>query len=341
MEGSLRRTKFVEFDCSGVGWGNSIRAYYAGVSLAVTTGRRLIHVYSASNRNFLPPNESVKSWDFGLKYSHQDVGHFDYAKHGQRPGRYKKFSRALEKNGTLPYEHKVLTTALCGGDDEFLTTGNCMNKLLPIFTSCVREDQVSTNIPFLYYLFRQPGPFMETALERIRTRLGLPAPQPGDTHRGLRSDGIYILALHFRRIPVGFEPLALDLNSGRQLEMRLNALQGFWEYAKKAARQARALAACRKQKLVIYFASDDVELRPTAQATLSSIGRVVFGLEDDEVGHVSTQWVDRHFEELESEVDSKGLEVEDLDVVRERMEHSRDKQTYLGDMSMVPLPHHL
>ena len=190
------------------------------------------------------------------------------------------------------------------------------------------------NIPFFYYLFRRPGPFIERALDKIRTRLALP---PGDAHSGLRSEGFYILALHFRRIPVGFEPLALDLNSGRQLEMRLTALRGFWEYAKKAARQAKALAACRKQELIIYFASDDIELRPTAREMLSPIGRVVFGLQDDEVGHVSTQWVDRHFSELEKEVKSKGIDVEDLDAVREKMEHSRDQQTYLGDMSMVTM----
>ena len=335
LDRSPKEEQFVEFDCHGVGWGNSIRAYYAGVSLAVTTGRRLIHVYPASNRNFLPPNESVKSWNYGRQYGYQDVAQFDYAKHGQRPGRYKKFSRALEKNGTLPYSSSILSTALCGGDEEFLTTGNCMNRLLPIFTSCAREDQVSMNIPFFYYLFRRPGTFIESTLERIRQRLDLPAPQPGDHHRGLRSDGIYILALHFRRIPVGFEPLALELNSGRQLEMRLTALHAFWEYSKKAARQAKALAACRKQDLLIYFASDDVELRPTAEAMLSSIGRVVFGLQDDEVGHVSTQWIDRHFADLEKEVESKGVEVDDLDTVREKMEHSRSKQTYLGNMSMV------
>ena len=117
--------------------------------------------------------------------------------------------------------------------------------------------------------------------------------------------------------------------------MRLTALHAFWEYSKKAARQAKALAACRKQDLLIYFASDDVELRPTAEAMLSSIGRVVFGLQDDEVGHVSTQWIDRHFADLEKEVESKGVEVDDLDTVREKMEHSRSKQTYLGNMSMV------
>ena len=50
---------------------------------------------------------------------------------------------------------------------------------------------------------------------------------------------------------------------------------------------------------------------------------------------MSTQWIDRHFADLEKEVESKGVEVDDLDTVREKMEHSRSKQTYLGNMSMV------
>ena len=47
----------------------------------------------------------------------------------------------------------------------------------------------------------------------------------------------------------------------------------------------------RGEELLIYFATDDVKnLRPQATAHLSSIGRVVFGLLEDEVGHVSPYW---------------------------------------------------
>ena len=39
-------------------------------------------------------------------------------------------------------------------------------------------------------------------------------------------------------------------------------LVAFWKMAKRYAREAQGLASCRGEELLIYFASDDVKLRP-------------------------------------------------------------------------------
>ena len=42
--------------------------------------------------------------------------------------------------------------------------------------------------------------------------------------------------------------------------------------------------------MLIYFASDDIRLRRIAQIKLREFGRVVWGLKDDEVGHMIPSW---------------------------------------------------
>jgi hypothetical protein len=325
--------KYIAYDCGGVGWGNSIRAYYTGVSLALTLGRRLILHYPAFNRNFLPPNETVSQWAFDSEYHlfSAETETFNYAEHGQEPGSYAKWSNGIRTNDTSSlYEKKILSTGLCGGDSGFLKTGGCLDKLLPIFTHCSHEDQVSMNIPFFYYLMRRPGPFIINTLQSIRIRIGLPPAGPDDHHIGLRSEGYYILALHFRRIPIGFEPLALELNQGRQLEFRMAALEGFWDHAQKAANRAIDIAACRKQELLIYFASDDVDLRSEAVSKLSSISRVVFCLHHDKIGHVSPGWRNTDFNNVEGDI----VAGTGASVIKSRMSMSRDNTDFLGDMAV-------
>ena len=39
-------------------------------------------------------------------------------------------------------------------------------------------------------------------------------------------------------------------------------LEAFWKLTKQYAREARGISACRGEALMIYFASDDVTLRP-------------------------------------------------------------------------------
>ena len=97
--------------------------------------------------------------------------------------------------------------------------------------------------------------------------------------------------MHFRRIPLGFEPLSVETNSESSMKWRLTVLNGFWKAAVTHATQAADIASCRNQTLLIYFATDDAShLRADAMKHLSPIGRVVFGLDEKEVGHVSPQW---------------------------------------------------
>ncbi len=53
---------FVEHNCYGTGWGNSVRALFTTASLAAALGRRLIVRNHAFNRMFSPPHPNVTQW---------------------------------------------------------------------------------------------------------------------------------------------------------------------------------------------------------------------------------------------------------------------------------------
>jgi len=91
----------------------------------------------------------------------------------------------------------------------------CIQSLFPDFYACVLKDPVCPQDP-LYALvfdalFRYPSAALHSSLNKIRKRLELPylpagtEPQPGAW--GLRTPGTYLLALHFRALPGGFEPM--------------------------------------------------------------------------------------------------------------------------------------
>lgn len=323
----LKKTHFVEHDCGGVGWGNSIRGLFNAAGIAAVTGRRLIVTHSAFNRVFLPPNDSMVGWDFGLSGVESGSRHklgpnsveaynlrqyFDFELHGRAPNRFAEWANSVKESPQdNTYTKPVLVAGICGGEREILTTGGCLTRILPKFIGCVDDDfsgrggtyfgDNMLSIPFFYTLFQRPGPMMKEALDLIRERLGLgpegsesgvdeeKPPTPGAW--GLRTPGTYILALHFRNIPIGFEPLSLELHEKRSLDYRRTVLQGFWVHAVRAAKAAKEIATCRKQQLLIYFATDDVKnLRPEAESRLGEYGRLVFGLTEQEVGHMSPQW---------------------------------------------------
>jgi hypothetical protein len=63
------------------------------------------------------------------------------------------------------------------------------------------------------FVGHSPPPWTQVRiLATMRRRLGLPAlapnTEPAPGAHGLRTPGYYIVALHFRRIPLGFEPLS-------------------------------------------------------------------------------------------------------------------------------------
>lgn len=299
---------YVEHDCGGVGWGNSIRGLYNAAALAAMTGRRLIVTHKPFNRMFDPPL-NASSWTYGLEeagYNKWDMRqHWDFEKHGRSPNRYSEFAKEVKADPKITkryYEKKILVAGVCGGEREIMIKGDCLEHSMPNFITCASsrtqggymQDNLLP-VPFFSTLFTRPGPLLAEYVTQIRTKLGLPTLAPGTEPTpgawGLRTPGYYIFALHFRNIPVGFEPLSIDLNRPRTKGNRENILEGFWAMAEKYAKKAQKLAECRKQTLLIYFATDDVvTLRPLAEERLSAYGKVVFGLDDHEVGHMSPQW---------------------------------------------------
>lgn len=299
---------YVEHDCGGVGWGNSIRGLYNAASLAAMTGRRLIVSHAPFNRMFDPPL-NASSWTYGLEEAGHNKWHmrqhWDFEKHGRAPERYGNFAKEVKADPTIVkqyYEKKILVAGVCGGEREIMVGGDCLEHSMPDFVKCAAsrtqggymQDNLLP-VPFFSTLFKKPGPLLAEYVGKVRTKLGLPALAPGTEPTpgawGLRTPGYYVFALHFRNIPVGFEPLSIDLNRPRTKHSRNSILEGFWTMAEKYAKRAKKLAECRQQTLLIYFATDDVvKLRPEATKRLSQFGRVVFGLDEDEVGHMSPQW---------------------------------------------------
>ena len=74
--------------------------------------------------------------------------------------------------------------------------------------------------------------------------------------------------------------------------------------------------------MLIYFASDETrDLRAEALRRLSGIGRVVFGLQANEVGHISPQWTERDAKNIKQraeELKKKGFTREDLSGIDKR-----------------------
>jgi hypothetical protein len=198
------------------------------------------------------------------------------------------------------------------------------------------------SVPIYYTLFRRPSKILVEKLNTIRGRLRLPrlkaGVEPAAGAWALRTPRYYILALHFRMVPLGFEPLSVEINADGNV-FRMNILGNFWEAAEKFAESAEQLAECRGEKLLIYFATDSVKtLRPEAMRRLSGYGKVVFGLLEGEVGHVSPQWTVRDEENIRREVEKKvsasdggvGSEVHEVSV-----EKSEAAVEMHGIMSMV------
>lgn len=317
-------SKYVQHDCNGVGWGNSIRGLISSASVAAVLGRRLIMFYPVFNRMFLPPNNKLSTWDLSL--SMEVSGRFDYEKYGRNFANWTKNISIGVKSSDVTYENKkVISGGICAGISAFVTEGNCVSKALPLYGKCVKNMlQNVAGIPFFYLLFTRPSPLMVESITLIRNRLSLPLlakglePSPGAW--ALRTPGYYILALHYRNVPIGFEPSAFEVQKhyqGRMKAYRSGLFQGYWVVAERAAQKALQLAKCRGQKLLIYFASDDaLKLRQVVEQKLSAYGRVIFGLKIEEVGHmVPNNWSQKDLDRLEdmkrsSKVDGEIVHVE-------------------------------
>lgn len=310
--------KYVVHDCSGVGWGNSIRGLVTSASLAAILGRRLIIEYKAFNRMFNPPNKKAKYWDFGVEKAlrkqninpYDVTGQFDYEKYGRQPGSFGKWIDGLKKDMSKDeyYKAQILKGGMCAGELQFVTTGDCVTKAFPLYGKCVSRMIYNViGMPFFHSLFRRPSSKMVKALANIRTRLGLPmlanGTEPAPGAWGLRTPGYYIFAMHWRQVPLGFEPSAFEVQewNKKQGDSKGTLLKSYLKVAKNFAQEAKELAECRGEKLLIYFATDDVmRLRPVITEQFSKYGEVIFGLTPDEVGHmIGGQWRQSEIEKLE------------------------------------------
>ena len=210
------------------------------------------------------------------------------------------------------YSATVLRTGMCGGDKNMITKTKCLATTMPDFVSCAEGKKKDVHgrsspssvmpgnalpAPFMYMIAQRPSLLLRERLLQIRKKLELPPlpahtePEPGQW--GLRTPGYFILGLHIRNHPIGFERLAIDLNQGRSYENKKGHVQAYFNKAQEIARRAAEIAKCRNETLLIYFATDDApNLRPIATEKLSAHGRVVFGLDASEVGHMSSGWND-------------------------------------------------
>jgi hypothetical protein len=253
-----QRRDVLEHNCGGVGWGNALMGLGSAASLSLLFGSRLHFVHPALNRLFLSPFPEVAPLVYQVDWSSPS---FDYAKHGQGD-RWQPFVNSVWLASTTNRTHtqpthaydgaKTLKSGMCGMDRGHITEGACTGSILSTFNRCA-ENMPDTfwNAPFVHSLFSRPAPEMVRILSVMRRRIRLPALQPGvepvPGAHGLRTPGYFIIAFHFRRIPLGFEPLAVSLNEQQHLSWRMDNLAGMWDIGQTLIRKAADIARCRNQ----------------------------------------------------------------------------------------------
>ena len=307
-------TQLVSHTCN-LGWGNNIRGLANSISLSLSLGRKLHIADSTFQRMFSFSSNKVVDDFFPANYvsniSNREF--FDFEKHGRSPGRYENFVSNLYYNESFanPYKKTILVSGVCALESEFVTRSECLLDTIPSFMTCLRDSTLPLSgpllsVPFFYMTFRKPSSLAVNIINNIRDRVDLPHVEwPHSVakshldlnkidvrHMGLRTFGYYIFTLHFRNFPIGFERHSEEFNmeGSDVLNRRRNLLQSFLQLAAGAVVKAKLLSQCRGEKLVIYFASDDVSLRKIIKSMFSMYGKVVFGIEENEVGHSTRQF---------------------------------------------------
>jgi hypothetical protein len=176
---------YIEHDCGGVGWGNSIRGLYNAAALAAMLGRRLIVTHGPFNRMFLPPDVNNPSWTYGLKEGGNNMyairQHWDFEKHGRAPDRYQPFAESVKANPASvveEYDKHVMVAGVCGGEREIMTKGDCLSEAMPNFIGCAAsrtsggymQDNMLA-VPFFTSLFSRPSPLLGSYMEKVRILL--------------------------------------------------------------------------------------------------------------------------------------------------------------------------
>lgn len=153
---------------------------------------------------------------------HRSSPSFDYAQHGNEQ-QFTSLLRAVRlastANATHPQplhayqsEKKIIKSGMCGMDRHHQTAGGCVSRLLEPFLKCAIKyglPETVFNAPYTYSLFSRPQGELVRILALMRRRLRLPPLVPGIESapgaHGLHTPGFYMIAFHFRRIPLGFE----------------------------------------------------------------------------------------------------------------------------------------
>jgi len=269
------------------GWGNCVNGLYTLLPFAAMLGRRVVINIPYYRACFLPVQGSA-NWSPVSNNNERDsdVLHKDieFALHGSGHTRLEGVKAWADRVslGDLKYSAHNLHTYVNGPQ---LQVNSCIQKALPGNASCLEDRARAAVLPAVVH---RPSPQLCKALSAIRKRLKLPELSPGTEPRpgafGLRSPGIYLLALHFRGYPQGFEGIGDDPS----VRTSQRDFGPFMDAAEIVAGAAAKVAACREQKLMIYFATDHARaLRKTVEGRLMKYGRVVFGLREHEVGHVN------------------------------------------------------
>jgi hypothetical protein len=295
--------RFVEHNCGHVGLGTNLLSLSISAQLAGILDAKLIF-----------PDHFLKLWNLPRTYQvDDDYGRerWNYEMHGRGENSFRKWANMLDVNTTAlaGFNNKILDPGICGVSANIIRDGPCMTDALKTFKSCIGDlHDFNLNMPVFYIMFQRPNDLMVSRLEAVREQLSLPQLPPGMEPNpgawGLYTPGYYLFALHFRMIPLGFEPLSVMLNDKSNLAARAKLLDSFWKRAEQAAAQARELADCRNETLLIYFATDDpANLREVAAARLRRHGRVVFGLDEGDVGHSVPKWTPSSEANVDSEKD--------------------------------------
>jgi hypothetical protein len=301
--GSSRDGLYLDHDMpKHIGFGNAIKSLYMTSGVALLTGRSVVTNHPKLRRMFDPP--------FGGDWVDMPSKATATFAEMTAPAFADFNDKVVADPAADSYRsHSAMTMTSMWTAPHFLTSNDCVRQSMPLFHKYASlrhtaegflDEQLMAS-PFFTALLSKPSDRMVRLLAQTRKRLALPALEPGLEHTpgvwGLRTPGQYLFALHVRHHPVGFESQSVFMTNRRPE----GAMALFWAAAKERCAEAKAAAATRGETMLVYFATDDpFNLRADAERELSSCGRVVFGLDEKDVGHMTTnKWSKRDQEQLD------------------------------------------
>ena len=215
------------------GWGNTLASLMLSAQVAAMLDARIALIKDVAHL-----------WKLPRVYSHDTSRHehFEYDRVGRNnPEDWDHWTSNLSNSAEFrsKYDNRTLYQWFWAADglQTVLQRGTpCLTAAMPMFAKCMKEVPEFSGMllimPILHTLFSQPNELMVEHLRTIRRRLNLPLlengtePVPGLW--GLYTPGYYLLALHIRIIPLGFEVDAKAHNADEiiQKKVQQNLLTG-------------------------------------------------------------------------------------------------------------------